>query len=1119
MNSLWSPLRQHTLFHPSTALLEHPGILLPDYRGERHDTLNPAVPFSLSPLHFSTGGGRLPSLAEEAAPDDHSADIERRLTALRDSHGFSLITDSELLLKACQLDMDFPQDRHAHVREQLTTLLARKTGKRLNPDDLHIAFNTQDSPAADDDGVEQYSLRLSLTEVALISFDPPRFLALHRSRDRASADLSLTDEVPSLTAAQTLAWILETPWSTDYSAVFAAFWHRHRATYRLLSCVSLLDQLAHQHAMGHISRSGYSLTLDALGLRQFPSDIQALTPSLRGAMSEVRMLSINGQPVPGIFQVSSKATAHCFIHVLSVSGPVVEYISDEPGYMAERLLATLNASGLYGHVLMDLEQGKRPVIDSMLIEGDVFSELTETQERMTYALIETDTCDSTDLLRPLARSLELASAVDLWPAQSTVLDCLPEPSGEAVQIMADYLRVHHGLALDPEQVFIAYQSGTVITPQGGLRTPSLHVHTPDEMPISLSEALVSHYRVERPVGYVDHEGATVVFLDPTGQGDIGQGQPLRLDPQAIEDYIKTFDFLSWMTRKLDDFWVQQQTAIEQALRSTFIVQALTSLKRGRMTRSGFDLIVQAMTSVEPVRWLALGFFVQGSLLNGMEHQYTGLLVIERPGELKLLYQAGHPDAFVECRNDTELNQHLKHATADPKWREAVMRYVPAHHHKRLDYLLRLWSGTQSPQPPVSILRPWTDALYNPDTRQALHHSLCEKRLEGSPFGFLSQLLKHNAQSDVEDRIVTRAQVSLADWTDRLTRLQWVLAPLSLLLTPAFIASLAIEVGLTSLSIAVARLPGSRYAEKNQALLSGLTLGLLQLGPNTPRLLGSLRRIITPAAKAAPTAAGTLEALKGWPAARSHMMVARQTRLETFFHTDALLKRWTLVGPASIGHLPVHAWKLGRRFLLWTSDRGQARTLVVSTHGYYLPWTSTVEIPNGTEIHTYAPHGYELVDPKLHRVVSEHVNAFAISNALENRLVQPSNLAPQVITDKLMAGTALPGSLKNYTLSKFQTAADESYQDIANVVRNSNASPLRGWLPPTPMDVLSIRNRFGMTPPSLADLFDTLSAQGIHYDRILLVHCRCAAISSMLRRAPVYHAASVRPVISNATEPG
>jgi hypothetical protein len=43
----------------------------------------------------------------------------------------------------------------------------------------------------------------------------------------------------------------------------------------------------------------------------------------------------------------------------------------------------------------------------------------------------------------------------------------------------------------------------------------------------------------------------------------------------------------------------------------------------------------------------------------------------------------------------------------------------------------------------------------------------------------------------------------------------------------------------------------------------------------------------------------------------------------------------------------------------------------------------------------------------------------------------------------------------------------------------------------------------MTHPNLQDLFKSLSKQGIHYDKILLVHCRCAAINALMGRSPVY----------------
>ncbi|WP_024671900.1 dermonecrotic toxin domain-containing protein [Pseudomonas syringae] len=1107
MNPIWSPLVQDTLFDPYSLLLEQPSVLRPEHSDIRHDTLN-ASALSVRPtLHFPTTETALPPSPEEQEQEDLAPHIERQLKTLRSSPGFRLIADSVLLLKACQLDMDVPPTRQHYVRQQLITLLTQKSGKVLDPDTLQMTFSSDDRPAVDDQGREHYSVSLSLTDVALTSFEPEHFVALHRS---AITDTALSEDTPLLTTAQVFRWIGEMPLDRDYSAALQAFRTRHEATWRTLSRLAFLDTLARQHTHRHISRDGYWLALDALGLSSLPLDTETLDTSGRGDKSEVRALSLNGEQVPGIFQVRSKTTSHCFIHILGAKGNVIEYISDDPHYMASRLLAAMNASGFYGHALLALEHVSI-VADAPLIEGDVFAALT--QASFAGVLYGNHTHDTADMLRPVARSLALAGAADLWQTRPAILEQLPVASKMATQVMASYLQENHGLTLNPEHVFIAYQSGYSTRPLGDPRLPSTYVHTPDKKPISLSEALVSNYRVDHPVGYIDHGGGTVVFFDATGLGNSELGQVLEISPQALEDYIKTFDFLTWMTQRIHHFWDQQKATIEQAFRSTFMTQALISLKRGSLKRSGFDRVVESLTPAAQHPWRALGFFVQGSLIDGMEHQYTGLLVLEQPGILKVLYQAGHANAFIELADDTALTRYLNRETANPEWRETVMRYVPRRHHQRLDYLFKLWGGVQAPSPPASILRPWTDALHNPDTRQAMHHSLCEKRLEDTPFAFLHQLLKQNALEDAEDQIVTSAQVSLADWAERLQHLQRLLIPMSLLLTPAFIASLATEVGIASLAIAATQLPGSRYAEKNQALLATLSLGLLQLAPHTPRLLRSLGRIIKPAARNTQnTAAAINRALSSQPL-RRHFVTPRQTRLEKFFHTDALLKRWTLNAAASSNLLPIHAWKLGQKFLLWTSDRGQARTLVVSTHGYYTPWTGTVKIPNGTEIRTYAPHGYELVDPKLHRVVNKNARPFARSDTAVHAVMHPTPLEPLQITDKLIAGTSLPGRLKNYSLSKFQTTTDETYNEIARVVSHSRASPLRGWLPPTPMDVLTVRNRFGMLPPSLADLFESLSVQGIHYDRILLVHCRCAAISALLSRAPVYHAPTAGSVIT------
>lgn len=1123
MNQIWSPLHPDAPLPPSAASLEMPSVLLlPAYSGERTDTLTPPPRFSLSPFHYTTGDERVASLPQESvkeAVEQIQADpeAERRLRSLRTSPGFTLIAESVLLLKVFQLDMDLPPRRRNFLRSRLKVLLEQHNGAPLDPDQLYITFTTQTDPSVDDDGTELYTRRLSLTDVAQACFDPWRLKGLKLA---TLTDAPISKAVPSLRASTMFEMIGKTTWPADYSQALAKFWTRQRETYRTLSKLGFLDGLARQLARKRVSHAGYMLTLDALGLRSFPETVADLERTGRGEMAEVWGLSLDDERIPGIFQVRSKNTSHCFIHVLGAQRETVEYITDDPDQMTRRLLAALNNSGWHRQMLEMLETADQTgsVVRALRIEGDVFSALTQAQESVTHELLSAEHLDRFDLLKPVARTLSLASAVEFWQTRSPIEELIPEPSKYAAKLMGGFLETRYGLRLDPDQVFIAYRRGHATTPLGNARVPATYLQVPDETPISLSQALMTHYQVQYPAGYIDHGGRTVVFLDTSGKGVWTPDQVLPIEPQVVEEHIRELEFLKTMTTKIIDFWELHKHAIERAFLSTLITHALVALKQGRLKRTGFNHLVRALSDPQSGDWVALGFHVQGSSVDAMTPQYPGLLVLQQPGESMVLYQAGHAQAFMEFRNDTELKHYLRHAAAEKPWRDTLMEYIPGRYHERLDYLLKLWGGVQALHPPASLLRPWTDALYNLDTRMALRQALIRRTLAGSPFAFLRETLKQNALEDAQEKIVTATEVSLRYWTSRLHQLQLLLIPMSVLLTPAFMASLATEVGVASLTIASANLPGGRYAEKKQALLALLSLGLLRLGPQTPRLLRSLGRIMKSGGNASRNGLAFHGSVRGLESLFRRSMTPRQTRLERFFHTNAMLKRWTIASHPRFGTLPVHAWKLGRKFLLWTSDRGQARTLVVSTHGHYLPWSSRVQIPHGTEIHTYAPHGYILIDPMLHRIVNKTIQPFAISTAAGNRLVQSRYTAPPLLcTDKMMAGTSIPGRLKNYTLSKFQSLRDETYEDIGHIVRNSNVSPLRGQLPATPMDVLTVRNRFGMTSPTLADLFNTLYAQGIHYDRILLVHCRCAALAARLGRVPVYLAPTLKPSLTDTTE--
>lgn len=1110
MSQLRNPFEPAPL--PPTALpplLEMPSVVfLPAHSDERSDVLGPPVRFSRPPFH-PLSQEHVPAIIEEpGAPLIPRPEAERRIRSLRKSPGFSLLTESALLLKAYQLDMDVPPPRRHYVRERLLRLLAQLTGASPDPDQLHITFTTDDRPSVDENGQECYSRRLSLTDIAQACFDPWDYGGLARVR---VVDAPLSPDYPSLRASMVLGLITEASWPADYETRFERFWKRHHVNYRTLSRLSFLDALGRKLTRGQISAGGYRLALDALGLDAFPDDIAILETSGRGKMAEVWGLSLNGSLIPGVFQVRSKQTSHCFIHVAGVRGRTIEYICDDPARMSRRLLDAINGSHWHRQVLDMLEKDDAtpPIIEASLIHGDVFHALTSAHSHIVFESLGHADFDRLDMLKPVARAMTLAGAVDFWPTHTPVLEMIPEPSRCAAKLMGDFLDKHYGLALNADHVFIAYRHGQAQTPLGDSRRPTNSVLIPDDKPVSLSEALITHYQVQRPEGYIDHGGRTVVYLDTTGKGTWSADRALPIDPAAVEAHIRQLDFLTVMSGYIRDFWEQKAESIERAFSSVFIRQALIALKKGHLTRTSFDEIVKAVEQPAPRQWTAVGFHVQGSTISSLRPLYPGLLILEQSRGPRVLYQAGHTDAFVELHSNEDFHRHLRRATANKDWRESVMRYIPVRHHDRLDYLLRLWSGVLAPTPPVSLLRPWTDTAYNADTRQALSNSRIESRLDRPVFGFLRELLKRNALEDAQDRIVTTAEVSLRYWASWLNHLRLLLAPMSILLTPAFMASLAAELGDTGLGIALANLPGGRYEEKKQAVLSALSLGLLSIGPQTPRIVRSLSRVTKTAGKAVRTGAEMNKGSAQLTSLARRATPSRQTRMEKFFHTDAMLKRWTIPGHPRFGNLSVHAWKLGRKFLLWTSDRGQARTLVVSTHGHYMPWSSTTRIPLGTEIHTYAPHGYILVDPKLHRVVNKTAKPFAISTASDNTLTAgPSALPPLTNTDKIIAGTSLRGRIKNYTLSKYQNTRGETYEEIGHIVRHSHASPYHGQLPATPMDVLTVRNRFGMSAPTLANLFDTLYSLGIHYDKILLVHCRCSAIAALMQRAPIHMGAEM-----------
>lgn len=1060
-------------------------------------------------------------------PSDISASLDapallnhKQLTRLRNSPIARLLADSIWTLKAWQLDLEFPPSIQAYLDQRLEQALLERLGRPLDIDALYLHFTTEENPTVENNGEEQFDLRLSVRELGRTVLDPPAFLALKRC---AETDRPLHEAFPHFTQATLFALFMNAQWTRDYEALVQRFWDRHGDTWQMLATLSFLEGLRRSQRHRRISNDGYALALDAAGFESFPQSLPTLSTDRQTYRSAVHLLTLNEEPIPGVFHLKSRFTGHCYVHILGAGTHCHEYISDDEPWEQDAVLKALNASPWH-RMHLDLSQAPNTLGLSEPVEN-LFAQLRQAHRqfsidrlmtRSPFESMEYAPEDEDDVLMvAIQPAMTLVSVIDHWHGEPKILDRIPTPTTVANRIMGTWLKglngpLPHDLA--PEHVFVRYLRGTSAIPWGDPRHAPTHVVVPSEHPVSLSDALINNYREERARGYTDEGGRSVVYVDSTAQGVWSPEAELPITPERIETQVDSIDFLDVMSKRLKRFWERQGAVIERALKKTFIAQAVLALKSGELSGSAFSLLTTALqeaqqrASPRQTECHALGFYLNTGAMTGADAPAcVGLLLFRHKKQpTGVLYQAGQTRPFVEFDDTRRLVQHLAQAAVDEHWRKTLLNYMPDRFHERLAYITALWGGVATVPPPASDLRPWTERIYNEDVYKARQGGIAEHDVKICPLAFMASGLRQNSHDDAEDSIVTDREVAIHHWTQRMNRLQLLLAPMALLMPVAVIASLTASAASLALNIQAASLPGHRAAERKQVFLAVLSLGLLHVGPATPRLLRGFTRLTTPAKALGITR--KLPSLRGfndWLRGATH---SRKTSVSTFFNGTAVMKTWSVAGNGLFGLEPVKAWKLGRKFLLWTSDRNQARTLVVSSHGYYLPWTRTTAIPNGTELRTYAPHGQTLIDPTLHRVASQNVIPYSMLNTTQP-VPGPSTppFSSWLEADTLMAGTSLPGRIKNYTLAKFQSEHYESYRYIGHVVRNTQQSPLAGQLPSTPMDVLTVRNRFGMTNPTLQDLFNELNRHGIHYDRILLVHCRCSAVSSLIGRVPDFHA--------------
>jgi hypothetical protein len=167
--------------------------------------------------------------------EDWKAIKLKKLKALRASPAMKLVAHSPLRLKAWQLDMDCPPKLDDYVREQLILLLRKGTGRQLNPNRLFLHFTHQTHPAVSDNGQEHWDWRVSLTDLALFSFNVPALLELRKA---TLSDTPLHESLTAFTSRDAMKMVMDARWIDDYSELIKTFWARHEQTYRALAKVS-----------------------------------------------------------------------------------------------------------------------------------------------------------------------------------------------------------------------------------------------------------------------------------------------------------------------------------------------------------------------------------------------------------------------------------------------------------------------------------------------------------------------------------------------------------------------------------------------------------------------------------------------------------------------------------------------------------------------------------------------------------------------------------------------------------------------------------------------------------------------------------------------------------------
>ncbi|MGL4539634.1 MAG: dermonecrotic toxin domain-containing protein [Candidatus Rhabdochlamydia sp.] len=773
--------------------------------------------------------------------------------------------------------------------------------------------------------------------------------------------------------------------------------------------------------------------------------------------------------------------------------------------------------------------------NEMLAQGDIFSFITERQKaRITADLYAYSTPKSIQIGSVLnyqstesAFSTTIASAIAYIPyllpnihtTSSQLGELFPNPYTTASEFMKKAIKDKLGLDIDPDKTFIQesfYETKIILV------HPSLPARFKKKMKRSsqsLTEAALSNYQ-EAYSFFNDIK--TIIYQNHSGRAEyISRNQLLDISPKDIENIIQEADLDILHKNKLGSFWSTHADRVKYFIKHKFLQEALEAYQNKILSEKNFKMVSEVAFYSLAIEEADLSDFINPHLymeaLNIAGYSSTDIFLFRDTSQQQvILYISGNKTAFFIFKNYKQCINFLeKNAKNKPKWQQLLTS------HFSLDVQDSVLNALKKGPFIGGGFSIATAPFPKPIDPNSIQHSLTTKPIEKSLF--------ETIQKNIQERSYLDANVIIT--SDRELMLKRILNAVKsielLLLLPSFGFPLLNWGILAALTTEVA---ANLYIAKNADTVKERHQAAIDAGINSVEFIFSMAFLSARSLKVSKSQNEIIlqdqEKLRLLNSGSGVFSFSEKNPIseELFFDTTKSMKVWQMANSDGLlKHLDAKAWFLDEQFLLFTGKTKKAKHLIISSHGGYLPKSGIVQVPKNTDLVVLGPHGWQLVDPKTAKIAKGLVLPYGIINesaaiptqtALYPSLFSRSantHIHPRKTDIKLLAGTSVPGHIRNYTLSKYQRfgVGEESYLDIVRTIHHSrHPFPDIYKMGFQPVDILTIRNRRGKTLPTLADILKSLKSNGIHYDRITLEFCRSKISSSAATPALKYIPARV-----------